>query len=270
MSRRKPALAVVGATGAAGAVLLRSCRSTPTSGATSACSPPRAQPAASWPCAGGDSRSSPWARTPSTGVDVAVFLVPEEVAAHWAPVAAARGAVVVDASPAFRAHPDVPLVVPELNPDAARERPARHRREPRLHHARPDRRGRRAARPVRAGRAGRLRVPGGERRGTGRRRRPARPARGGRRHGAGRGPRRRTQGPRRRPERTLPGPARAQRGPLVRHPAGGRLVLRGAARARRGPQGPRPAGAAGLRHLRAGPRGHRALRRGARPLRTPL
>ncbi|MFJ8696749.1 aspartate-semialdehyde dehydrogenase, partial [Streptomyces roseolilacinus] len=33
------------------------------------------------------------------------------------------GAVVVDASPAFRADPDVPLVVPEVNPHAARIRP---------------------------------------------------------------------------------------------------------------------------------------------------
>ncbi|WP_410537446.1 aspartate-semialdehyde dehydrogenase [Streptomyces sp. KL2] len=57
------------------------------------------------------------------GVDVAMFDVPAEVAAHWAPVAAARGAVVVDNSGAFRADPDVPLVVPEVNAHAARNRP---------------------------------------------------------------------------------------------------------------------------------------------------
>ncbi len=50
------------------------------------------------------------------GVDVAMFDVPDEVSAVWAPVAAARGAVVVDNSGAFRMDPDVPLVVPEVNP----------------------------------------------------------------------------------------------------------------------------------------------------------
>ncbi|MDO0926565.1 aspartate-semialdehyde dehydrogenase [Streptomyces sp. TG1A-8] len=57
------------------------------------------------------------------GVDVAVFEVPEEVSARWAPVAAARGAVVVDDSDAFRTDADVPLVVPEVNAHAVRSRP---------------------------------------------------------------------------------------------------------------------------------------------------
>jgi len=57
------------------------------------------------------------------GVDVAMFDVPDEVSAQWAPVAAARGAVVVDNSGAFRMEPDVPLVVPECNLDALADRP---------------------------------------------------------------------------------------------------------------------------------------------------
>ena len=57
------------------------------------------------------------------GVDVAMFDVPDEVSAQWAPIAVARGAVVVDNSGSFRMDPDVPLVVPEVNPDAARNRP---------------------------------------------------------------------------------------------------------------------------------------------------
>ena len=57
------------------------------------------------------------------GVDVAMFDVPDEVSAEWAPVAAARGAVAVDNSGAFRMDPDVPLVVPEVNAAAARVRP---------------------------------------------------------------------------------------------------------------------------------------------------
>ena len=57
------------------------------------------------------------------GVDVALFDVPDEVSAQWAPIAAARGAVAVDNSGAFRMDPDVPLVVPECNAEAAAQRP---------------------------------------------------------------------------------------------------------------------------------------------------
>jgi len=56
------------------------------------------------------------------GADIALFDVPDEVAERWAPVAAAKGAVVVDNSGAFRMDPEVPLVVPEVNPHAARVR----------------------------------------------------------------------------------------------------------------------------------------------------
>jgi len=57
------------------------------------------------------------------GVDLAMFDVPDEVSAQWAPVAAEHGVVVIDKSGAFRMDQDVPLVVPEVNPDAAFDRP---------------------------------------------------------------------------------------------------------------------------------------------------
>jgi aspartate-semialdehyde dehydrogenase len=57
------------------------------------------------------------------GIDVAMFDVPDEVSAEWAPIAAAKGITVVDNSGAFRMDPEVPLVVPEVNPAAARNRP---------------------------------------------------------------------------------------------------------------------------------------------------
>ncbi len=49
--------------------------------------------------------------------------LPDEVRERWAPIAASQGAVVVDNSGAFRMDPEVPLVVPEVNPYAARVRP---------------------------------------------------------------------------------------------------------------------------------------------------
>ncbi|HEX5120301.1 MAG TPA: aspartate-semialdehyde dehydrogenase [Pseudonocardiaceae bacterium] len=57
------------------------------------------------------------------GVDVAMFDVPDELSAEWAPVAAAHGAIAVDNSGAFRMDADVPLVVPEVNIDRAADRP---------------------------------------------------------------------------------------------------------------------------------------------------
>ncbi|MDM4721405.1 aspartate-semialdehyde dehydrogenase [Micromonospora sp. WMMA1363] len=57
------------------------------------------------------------------GVDVAMFDVPDEVSAEWAPVAVRRGAIAVDNSGAFRLDRDVPLVVPEVNPEQVGNRP---------------------------------------------------------------------------------------------------------------------------------------------------
>ncbi|MEY3561680.1 MAG: hypothetical protein RL068_832, partial [Actinomycetota bacterium] len=57
------------------------------------------------------------------GIDIAMFDVPDEVSEVWAPIAAAKGVVAVDNSAAFRMNPEVPLVVPEVNPHAAKSRP---------------------------------------------------------------------------------------------------------------------------------------------------
>jgi len=57
------------------------------------------------------------------GIDIAMFDVPDEVSEVWAPIAAERGAVAVDNSAAFRMNDQVPLVVPEVNPEKAKDRP---------------------------------------------------------------------------------------------------------------------------------------------------
>jgi aspartate-semialdehyde dehydrogenase len=49
-------------------------------------------------------------------VEIVLSSTPASVSRHWSPIAAAAGAVVVDNSSAFRMEPDVPLVVPEVNP----------------------------------------------------------------------------------------------------------------------------------------------------------
>ena len=54
------------------------------------------------------------------GVEVAFFSAGSAQSREYAPMAVAAGAVVVDKSSAFRMDPAVPLVVPEINPHAAR------------------------------------------------------------------------------------------------------------------------------------------------------
>ena len=52
------------------------------------------------------------------GIDIVLFADDGELSRQYAPVAVAAGAVCVDASSAWRLDPEVPLVVPEVNPDS--------------------------------------------------------------------------------------------------------------------------------------------------------
>ena len=119
----KPTLAVVGATGAVGTVMLgilserdnvwgeiRLIASAHSAGKKLICRGEELTVVALTPAA-------------FDGIDVAMFDVPDEISAEWAPIAASRGAVVVDNSGAFRMDVDVPLVVPEVNPQDVKNRP---------------------------------------------------------------------------------------------------------------------------------------------------
>jgi aspartate-semialdehyde dehydrogenase len=119
----KPILAVVGATGAVGTVMLdllstrtdiwgeiRLIASSRSAGRTLR-------------VRGQEIEVLPLQEDVFDGVDVAMFDVPDEVSGQWAPVAVARGAVAVDNSGSFRMDPEVPLVVPEVNPAEAANRP---------------------------------------------------------------------------------------------------------------------------------------------------
>ena len=53
------------------------------------------------------------------GVDLLLASAGGSVSRQWAPLAVEQGAVVIDNSSAFRLDPEVPLVVPEVNPQAA-------------------------------------------------------------------------------------------------------------------------------------------------------
>ena len=120
---KKPSLAVVGATGAVGTVMLdilskrkdvygeiRLIASARSAGKKLMCRAEELTVVALSPEA-------------FEGIDIAMFDVPDEVSKEWAPIAASKGAVVVDNSGAFRMDDQVPLVVPEVNPEQIKNRP---------------------------------------------------------------------------------------------------------------------------------------------------
>lgn len=57
------------------------------------------------------------------GADIVFVDVDDPLSVEWAPIAASRGGVVIDKSAAWRMDPQVPLVVPEVNPGAVDDRP---------------------------------------------------------------------------------------------------------------------------------------------------
>ncbi|HZE42039.1 MAG TPA: aspartate-semialdehyde dehydrogenase [Stackebrandtia sp.] len=120
---RKPTLAIVGATGAVGTVMrdVISARADVWGEIRLVASPRSA--GRTLTVRGREVTVQALSEEVFDGVDVAQFDLPDEISAHWAPIAAARGVIVVDKSGAFRMDPEVPLVVPEANPDAVRNRP---------------------------------------------------------------------------------------------------------------------------------------------------
>ena len=53
-----------------------------------------------------------------TGWDIALFAIGSDATKIYAPIAAAAGCTVIDNSSLYRMDPDVPLIVPEVNPEA--------------------------------------------------------------------------------------------------------------------------------------------------------
>ncbi|MFN7064862.1 MAG: aspartate-semialdehyde dehydrogenase [Aquificaceae bacterium] len=60
-------------------------------------------------------------RNSFSGIDIALFSAGSSISKEYAPRFAREGAVVVDNSSAWRLDPDVPLVVPEVNPEDVKE-----------------------------------------------------------------------------------------------------------------------------------------------------
>ncbi len=112
-------VAVLGATGAVGQELLTLLaeRQFPVAELVLLASPRSAGQSLTW-----NGRSWPIQAVSAeafAGVDLVLASAGGSVSKQWAPVAAAAGALVIDNSSAFRLDPQVPLVVPEVNPQAA-------------------------------------------------------------------------------------------------------------------------------------------------------
>ena len=118
-----PSLAVVGATGAVGTVMLDILTKRPNVYGEIRLIASARSAGKKLMCRGEELTVVALSPEAFDGIDIAMFDVPDEISAEWGPVAAARGAVVVDNSGAFRMDTDVPLVVPEVNPADAQKRP---------------------------------------------------------------------------------------------------------------------------------------------------
>ena len=116
MSRKEFSVAVVGATGAVGELMIRVLeeRNFPVGEMRYMAAPGEAGKVMKWK--GEDVVVQ--AATPDSfkGVQIALFSAGGKPSLDLAPVAAEAGAVVIDNSSAFRMDPEIPLVVPEVNP----------------------------------------------------------------------------------------------------------------------------------------------------------
>ena len=116
-------VAVAGATGAVGREMLKTLerRKFPISRLVALASKRSAGQKLPWK--GSELTIEELGPTSFEGVDIALFSAGASVAREYGPIAAKSGAVVIDNSSAWRMDPEVPLVVPEVNMAAARERP---------------------------------------------------------------------------------------------------------------------------------------------------
>ncbi len=122
MSERELTVAVVGATGAVGGEVVRTLeeRVFPVGELRLAASARTAGELVDW--RGSSVRVEALDAAIFEGVDLAFFCAGGAVSAEYAPIAVDAGAAVIDKSSHFRMHPDVPLVVPEVNASDLAER----------------------------------------------------------------------------------------------------------------------------------------------------
>ncbi len=119
--KAKPHVAIVGATGAVGIEMIKTLekRQFPLEQLTLLAS--ARSVGKSMKFRGAEVKVKELTPTAFQGIDIALFSAGGGISREFAPLAARAGCVVVDNSSAFRQDPEVPLVIPEINPEDVRK-----------------------------------------------------------------------------------------------------------------------------------------------------
>lgn len=118
MQRKKYKVAILGATGAVGSELMSLLleRNFPIAELKLLASPKSVGKTLTFN--GQELKIEPVTAMAFENIDIVLASAGGSVSKEWAAIAVSKGAVVIDNSSAFRQDPDVPLVVPEVNPQA--------------------------------------------------------------------------------------------------------------------------------------------------------
>ena len=111
-------VAIAGATGAVGVEFLRCLEERPFPLASLRLLASARSRGKKMTFAGGEIEVEEMTKDSFAGIDIAFFSAGGSLSKEFGPIAAKAGAVVVDNSSAFRMDPAVPLVIPEINPEA--------------------------------------------------------------------------------------------------------------------------------------------------------
>ena len=113
-------VAVVGATGAVGTRMLKMVEQSPLPIASVKALASKRSAGTKLPYADTELTVEELTDDSFAGIDIALFSAGGSVSKRFAPSAVKAGAIVVDNTSAFRMDPEIPLVVPEVNPEALR------------------------------------------------------------------------------------------------------------------------------------------------------
>jgi len=118
ITQSSPSIAIVGATGAVGRemLLILADQGVETARLRAFASPRSA--GRRLPCGRGEVTIEALAADSLDGIDMALFSAGSNISKQFGRAAANRGTIIIDNSSAFRMDTDVPLVVPEINPEA--------------------------------------------------------------------------------------------------------------------------------------------------------
>jgi aspartate-semialdehyde dehydrogenase len=119
MPTQRPNLAIVGATGAVGAELLRVLQQREFPHGELRLLASSRSAGKRLPYRGTELQVAELTASSFEGIDIAIFSAGASTSRQFAPLAVQAGAIVIDNSSAFRMDPNVPLVVPEVNGEEA-------------------------------------------------------------------------------------------------------------------------------------------------------